>query len=248
MRDDIRTIMWKESKTLLRPRGSRLRGVMLLATPAFLMILLPIQIGEDFLRLPFVLLLTIVISMLVVGTTIPESFAGERERHTLSTLLASRLSDRAILHGKLLLPVLFAWAVLAFGHLTALVVFNIAYWDGSFRVHPSTIGLAILGLGLLMPVIGAGLGVVISLRASSVQQAEQLLMMLLLVPIFVVQIIGAVVFASGRERARDFIDYLEDVNWEVVLAVVLIVLAATAGAVVTLAERRFHRSRLILSD
>lgn len=248
MREDIRTVMWKESKALLRPRGSRLRGAMLLATPALLMILLPIQIGEDFLRTPFVLLLTIVISMLVVGTTIPESFAGERERHTLPTLLASRLSDRAILLGKLLVPILFAWGVLAFGHLAALIVFNIAHWSGSFRLHPPTVGLAILGLGLLLPVIGAGLGVIISLRASSVQQAEQLLMMFLLIPIFLLQIAGAVVFASGEERARDFIEFLEGLNWELVLTAVLLVLVVSAAVVTWLADNRFHRGRLILSD
>ena len=56
---------------------------------------------------------------MMVSSLVADSFAGERERHTLETLLASRLPDRAILAGKLLVPVAVAWgaALLALEHI-----------------------------------------------------------------------------------------------------------------------------------
>ena len=42
---------------------------------------------------------------------IGDAIAGERERHTLETLLASRMPDRAILLGKVIAIVLYAWGM-----------------------------------------------------------------------------------------------------------------------------------------
>jgi hypothetical protein len=41
------------------------------------------------------------------------------------TLLANRLADRAILFGKPIVPVLFAWTILAIAQILALVIFNV---------------------------------------------------------------------------------------------------------------------------
>ena len=58
-------------------------------------------------------------------SVVPDSFAGERERHTLEKLLASRLADRSILLGKyaaaILYSLVFAVIVLALGIVTAVV-------------------------------------------------------------------------------------------------------------------------------
>jgi ABC-2 type transport system permease protein len=219
---------------------------MLLLTPALLTLLLPLQLRDGFLDTPLVLVLTMVTPTITVGMTVPESFAGERERHTLETLLASRLPDRAILHGKLLVPVLFAWAVAATAHGGALAVFNAANWNGEFQVHPPTLLAAIVGFGLLLPLITAGVGVIISLRAPTVQQAEQLLVLGLLVPVFLLQVLGAVLLGMGRERARALIDFLEGLNWPVALAAALVILAAAAILLLWAAETRFQRSRLMV--
>ena len=183
MIDDILTVMWKERKVLLRPRGSRRSGAMMFLAPIMLTILLPLQIGENFLTTPFALVMTFVVPMAIMLVTIPDSFAGERERHTLETLLASRLPDRAILFGKLIVPIVFTWAILVIAHILALVIFNVAHWDGGLRVHPPILLMGIIGIGLLLPLIGAGLGVIISLRASTVQGAGQMLALVLFSPL-----------------------------------------------------------------
>ncbi len=66
----------------------------------------------------------------------PDSFAGERERHTLETLLASRLPDHAILSGKLLVCVLYSFIMTIIFIVLCLAVVNIAYWNGQLLMYP----------------------------------------------------------------------------------------------------------------
>jgi ABC-2 type transport system permease protein len=104
--------MWKERKGLLRYQGSRTKAVLSLLIPvAMLGAYLPLQIGRALVEGPWSLLASVFIPMMLVGMMIPESFAGERERHTLGTLLASRLPDRAILFGKVAVAVGHAWGM-----------------------------------------------------------------------------------------------------------------------------------------
>jgi len=241
---DILTVMRKERKGLLRPRGSRIKGYIMLGMPALLALLMPLQIGEEWLSTPFSLLISVMVAWLVVSMTIPDSFAGERERHTLATLLASRLPDKAILYGKMAVPVVFGWGVLAIAHALSLTVFNIAHWGGMPQIYARPLLLGNLGLGLLLPPIVAGLGVLISLRAATVQAAEQLLMMGLLVPIVVLQIVGAVVLSTGGAKRLE--EVLATVNWTTVLFVVLAGLLVAALVLLWAAMVRFQRARLIL--
>ena len=49
------------------------------------------------------------VPFLLLLTKVPDSFAGERERHTLPTLLATQLSDTAIVLGKIGAAVAYGW-------------------------------------------------------------------------------------------------------------------------------------------
>ena len=218
MMADILTVMWKERKGLLRHRGSRVRAALVMLGPLILAVYFPLGSEPDWVdNLVPSLILSLASTLVIVGITIPDSFAGERERHTLETLLASRLSDRAILFAKMAVPVVFAWVVLASAQALALAVFNIAHWDGRLQVYPPTILLGIVGLGFLLPLVAAGAGVLISLRASTVQAAGQLLMMILLVPIIALQVFGVVFVGIGRGGASDAMEALGTTNWTLVL-------------------------------
>ena len=100
MLDDILTVMWKERKGLFRFRGSRSRFLLTLLSPVFFAIFQPLRDGAAWVEQEQSVVLSAMVSVLLVAITVPDSFAGERERHTLGTLLASRLPDRAILFGK----------------------------------------------------------------------------------------------------------------------------------------------------
>jgi ABC-2 type transport system permease protein len=189
--------------------------------------------------------MTFIVPMAIMLVSIPDSFAGERERHTLETLLASRLPDRAILYGKLIVPVMFTWAVLAVSHVTALIIFNAAHWDGGFRVHPPVLMVSIVGFGLLLPLLAGTIGVMISLRAATVQEAAQSLAMAVFSPLVALQIGGAVAFGMGRDRIEDIVETLKAANWTIIVVLVLAGLAAVTFLMLTAVAARFKRSRLI---
>lgn len=116
--------------------------------------------------------------------TIADAFAGERERHTLETLLASPLSDRAILWGKMA-----AQYLVVGGHVT--IVSVTAGITSAILLGPA--GLLVLPVGLLLGGLVAavtssfiiGLGVLLSLRAPTVKKAQERLGYVMM-PIFIV--------------------------------------------------------------
>ena len=108
MLEDILTVIWKELKEILHGTSkSRSGGLTRMLLPVALAgVLLPARMGSDYLTGPGPLFgLAWILPMVGIGLTV-DSFAGERERHTLETLLASRLSDQAILLGKVSASVL----------------------------------------------------------------------------------------------------------------------------------------------
>ncbi len=244
MLDDILTIMWKESKSIFRYQGSRSRFLLVLLSPILLATVFPWQWGPDWVaEIPSVIL-SIVVAVILVGITIPESFAGERERHTLNTLLASRLSDRAILFGKMGVSIVFACGVMLVVLLLSLVTVNIAHWEGELLLYTPTIAIADVVLGFLMATLFASAGVLISMRSETVQQAAQILMAIFLVPIMLLQVI-AMVF---RNQLNDLLgDSLSRLDGTQVLLVVAGVLFLLTAGVLAAAVARFRRTRLFLA-
>ena len=99
---DAGTVAWKELREGIDRRGGggRFGGAgVLLVTVAVFGLVIPLSIGESYVGVPMIGL-TVAAAVLMVMSIVPDSFAGERDRGTLETLLASRLPDRAILLGK----------------------------------------------------------------------------------------------------------------------------------------------------
>ncbi len=242
---DIFTMMWKERKSMFRAKGRKSQTALTIIMPILLAIYLPWQEGVAWFHNALSFVPVIVIPFILVGLTIPDSFAGERERHTLGTLLASRLSDRSILIGKIAASVLFAWlATIAVLLLSALAV-NVLNWDGAVMFYSSTVLAADLAISLLEALMTAGAGVLISMRMDTVQSAQQSLMMILMIPLVVVQIGGVVLLQTmgGRGQIKEFFAALElrEVALVVAGALLIIDLILIAGAVLS-----FRRARLIL--
>jgi len=244
---DILTVMWKERKGQLRYRGSRTRAMLGFLIPmAMLGIYLPLQIGRALVEGPWSLLASVFIPMMLVGTMIPESFAGERERHTLETLLASRLPDRAILLGKVAVAVGYAWGMTLMLLLVSLVMVNVIHWDGQVLLYTPTMALANVALSLLLASLVAGLGILISLRAATVQEAQQTLMTATLFPLVLLQMIPLLllnVVPDGRARLKELV---LAANPAQILLIVMAVLVVLDVGLLVAAMARFQRARLIL--
>ena len=239
MISDIWTVMWKERKGIFRLRGSRMRTVLSLFVPVIVIgIYLPWQRGSDWLDSPLSLI-SVLIPMTVVAMTVSDSFAGERERHTLGTLLASRLSDRAILFGKLALAVALGWGMTIATLIVGLVTVNVTQWNGGFLFYSPTMALADLGLGLIAATLVASAGVLISLRSSTVQEAQQIIMVTMLVPPLVLGVIATLL----HEQIARALGSLSSMQ---VVLIIGAILAVAAVGLLLAAMTRFKRARLIL--
>ena len=245
MLGDILTMMWKERKGLFRVRGRPAQALLTMLIPIILAIYNPLRQGIEWVQSGVSLLLAFTIPLILVGTSIPDSFAGERERHTLPTLLASRLSDRAILFGKIITSVTFGWGITLVLLLIGLVTANIANWGGPILFYKPSIFLADLTFSFLIAMLTAGAGVLFSLRAATAQEAQQTLMAVLLIPPMILQFALFAILSSESAEAR-FREVLGTLSFEQVILVIVVVLLVLDVVLLMAAMARFKRARLVL--
>jgi ABC-2 type transport system permease protein len=241
---DVLTVMWKESKGLFRQPGSRIRATLNLVIPfAMLGIYGPLT-GRDWMASPFAVVLSSLMTILLVVTVIPDSFAGERERHTLATLLATRLSDRAILFGKLGIAVLYGFTVTIAGLIAGVVTANIAHRDAGFVFYSPGVAVACVVMSLLVACLMACGGALISLRSATVQGATQTLMAIMFTPLLILQVLGVLLMSLAPQR-RIVIETAESLDPTFVFVVWVALLLFLDLFLLALAISRFQRSRII---
>ena len=241
---DIYTIMWKEWKEIVLQRGNLRGGLIGLAILiAVFGILLPLQMGQPWLEQPQVLAYWLWVPLLLVSTVTADSFAGERERHTLETLLATRLPDRAILFGKIAAAISYGWGVAIASVLLGVVTVNVANRGGGFVFYPAWMALAILLFSLLGSALAASAGTLISLRAATVRQAQQIMSIAILALVFV-PIFGLQALPQAWQQSLFALFSAPSIITVVIEgAAVLLLLDAILLAV---SMARFQRPRLIL--
>ncbi|HEV8537419.1 MAG TPA: ABC transporter permease [Bacteroidota bacterium] len=242
MMTDIGTVFWKEQKELLSQKGTRGRLGVLMFVLVF-GIFLPLEMGRSWIESPMVLLYWVWVPLFLVSTVIADAFAGERERHTLETLLASRLPDRAILLGKMFGGIGYSWGLTLLSLVLGLVTVNLTHGDGTMLMFSPLVGLAILVLSLLGAGLAAGTGVVVSLRASTVRQAQQTLSVSILMLLFV-PVLGAQALPLRWKVSLVQLFAEMGVTTSVIGAIFALVLVNLGLFLWALA--RFKRARLIL--
>jgi len=246
MNNDILTIMWKESKGLFRYSDNRWRGLLTLITPVVMFgVVLPIQLSDEWLTGFWSIIVAFFTPIILISTTIAESFAGERERHTLETLLASRLPNRAILFGKILTSILFGWGMTFLLLCVSLIVANLMIGGEGFQMYQANILWMNICGSLLVAGFVSGLGIVISLRSATVQSAAQSIMMMLFLPFLLLQAVAFLLPVFLPKAAIQAI--LDQLNFTNIMMVVLAALLVADVILFLGAVSRFQRSRLILS-
>lgn len=241
---DLAAVMWKEWRTIIAGRARRqvlLVGGML----AFWAVVFPIQTGSDWVSDPVpVAILAIAMPVVMVGIIVPDAIAGERERHTLRTLLASRLPDRAILFGKLAFAVLFGWLAVPLILAIALVTVNVTAGADGFLFYDVGMLLSLLVAGLLISLLTGGIGIFVSLRARTAQEAQQVTVLAMMLPMMLLTA-AAIVLVENSE-ARAFVEWLGSDDARFVGPAAMLVLALVDAVVLVAADRRFRRGRLIV--
>jgi ABC-2 type transport system permease protein len=176
---DIYTIMWKEWKdTLFQGGRALIRPVLLIVVMG---VVWPLLGKAQWLMMPpQEILMVLWVTLFVVISIVPDAFAGERERHTLETLLASRMPDSAILFGKVLIVVVYGWSIMVVSLFLGAGLSNLVYGPQQPAFYPTDLLLFTLAMGLLVNTLGASVGVLLSLRVPTVRQAQQTLMIVAL--------------------------------------------------------------------
>lgn len=244
--EDVRTVVWKEERLVLRQPGGRLRALLTGLIPVvFLGLVLPSQAGPDFLRDPvFAVAAGFVMPLLVVLLVVPDSVAGERERRTLTSVLATRLPDRALLLGKTVFVAGAALAATVAVYALAWVVVNVVAFEQAPLAYRPLVLATLAGLSLSFTALMIPLGILVSLRAASVQQAQQTLGAILLLPPLLLQVVF--VLGQGGLGGRSLFALFDGVAPVPLLAGTIAVLLAVAGLLWRRVLVRSRREQLVL--
>ena len=152
-------------------RGAVIQGaIVVLLTGVFIPAVSKNGVFTDFSE---TLIFYLVFPSVIAATAAADAFAGERERRTLETLLATPLSDRAIFGGKVAAAMIFATMVAAISVVCSAVI---AVRRGQIdeMANMLQICVALVGGALGSAFITSALSVTISMYVLSARSAQQM--------------------------------------------------------------------------
>ncbi len=234
---------WKE--VVFRRGGGKQSWVSMLILLAMLGVYLPYMSGSEWLQDPIALFAWAWVPLFMTIGLVVDAFAGERERHTLETLLATRLSDTSILLGKIFSSVLYAWSISVICALMGAVTVNILFSTGSFQFYSPGMFFGGLLAVLLVAIFISTIGVFVSLKSATVRQAYQKLNL----SIMAIWFIPFILIQAFPDKVQIFflkISPMLDANLTLIIVGLFGVLIAADIIVLLLAKKRFQRARLIL--
>lgn len=209
----------------------------------FLGVVSPLQMGIHWLTSPLMYFYWPLLTSSMTSTLIADAVAGERERHTLETLLATRLSDSAIILGKIVAAVGYGCSFAVTNIILGLIVVNVQHYEGHLLYFTGARLPALLALVASVALFISGLGVFVSLRASTVRQAQQtfgvIILLFMMAPVILLQVISP----STQEKMMTMATQigLEVATFRVALAIAGAAIVLNAGAIA-----RFKRGQLAL--
>jgi len=242
MISDILTVIWKEAKEYTQQRGSSRGTALMIGVPLLILgIVMPLQFGKAWIQSPVSLIAWAWIPLLLAINVIADSIAGERERHTLETLLASRLSDTAILLGKLFASMLYALVMTFLIIITGIITVNLRFFGGGIIFFP----VSFLAVGMLASILGTGFavsaGILVSLRAATVRQAQQTLSFGIILVAVLPSMLFTVLPVGMRKSIGARLDSVDGVQAAVIIFGFLFALDMV---LVLLSMKRFRREKL----
>jgi hypothetical protein len=128
----------------------------------------------------------------------------------------------------------------------SLLVANVVSWSGRVMFFKLSVFLADLGISLLMSLLTASAGVLFSLRASTVQEAQQTLMGVLMVPPLLLQF-AAMWFLGSESGKASLEEFLGRASFEQIMLIIGAFMLVLVVILVLAGMARFRRAKLILS-
>ncbi len=241
---DIITLIRKEWKEMFLMRGSLRSGLInILIQVAVFGVFIPWQFASGWFSTPLEPIVWSWVPVFMATWMVADAIAGERERHTLETLLASRLSDQAIYLGKLSAAVLYGFSLALVNLLLGAVTVNLVNPAGSQHFYPLGLFFRILAFDLLGCGLLAGVGVLVSLRAATARQAYQRMSVVLLAVWFLPVVALPMLPASWKAPLEGM---LLTANFNAILSWICLALLVIDAVLVAAGQTRFKRARLVL--
>ncbi|MEW6505727.1 MAG: ABC transporter permease [Chloroflexota bacterium] len=239
---DTLTVIYKEWKEMFFARSTGRSGLFSVAVIVGLLgIFMPLQNGRDWLTTPLLILIWSWLPVFLTLGMVTDSIAGERERHTLETLLASRLPEPAILLGKIGAAVFYAWGIMLVSLLLGAVAVNLAFPGSPAFYDPRVFG-GVLVFCLLASLLIASIGVLVSLHSKTARQAYQKMSVVFLVVWFLPML--AAQFLPEEIKA-EISAWLITLDLNTVLILGMVFLLAVDCGLLLVCLKRFQRPYLI---
>jgi ABC-2 type transport system permease protein len=126
--------------------------------------------------------------------------------------------------------------------LLGLITVNLVHGKGHLLIYDWKIGFSAITLSFLIAALASGLGILVSLRASTVRQAQQtfsMAFMLLFIPMLILP-------ALPREWQGNLLKWVTNADFSAVIPIMIGVLTILDIGLIVAALARFQRARLIL--
>jgi ABC-2 type transport system permease protein len=205
----------------------------------------PLRFGPEWLQSPMMIFsISVLIPFTAIGFISPYSFVGERMRGTLEPLLATPVSDQAILFGKIGLAVLYGWGITLVNMLLGMVVINIFLPDGGILFYPPGIVVPTILLSLLFSILVATIGTSSSFYAKTILDAQRNLVMIVCVPVLLPAFfLGPFMPGAWKDLLVQMFTHPGAIH---ILFVLILTLIIVDGIFIILALTRFKRKKLLL--
>jgi len=202
----------------------------------------PVKKGIEWMQSPIMVFsLSVLVPFIVIGFISPYSFVGERKRGTLEPLLATPVSDQAILFGKIGIAALYGWGISFVSMLLGL--FSPFFSTGRFLLYPLGMAIPTLLLSLFFSLLVAIIGANSSLYAKTLLEAQNNLGMALFIPVVLPAFfVGPFMPEAWKIIIIQVVSQLGTTNL-LLIFMVLMFIVDNVSILITL--RRFHRKLLI---
>ncbi len=261
MANDIWTILWRDLRGYRAQFDEPRRLILGLCASIILLIVAELLVGiHGIFASANPVLLIWIWCWLPLGSAVTlstDAIAGERERHTLESLLATRIPVRALLIGKTLSITIQSWISAFLLVLGALAAINLAAaWQGNFVILPRSVFLFGPLVSFLITLLGTLVAFLFSMGAPTVRQANlRIVIVTTMLPVVVmiplallgfitVAILALLVQFTSFQLDRDMFS----LNSTTIAAAIFLSaagLVGTIGLTYLIASYRFTRERLI---
>jgi ABC-2 type transport system permease protein len=139
--------------------------------------------------------------------------------------------------------ILYGWGLTMISVLLGLITLNIVYAKDRLLLYPTMIATGILVLSFLVATLSSALGVLVSLRASTVRQAQQtfsIAFFILFIPLFLIPLLPEM-------WKIKMMSYLLGINFEALIILIALLLVVLNVVLIGLAMARFKRAKMIFA-